>query len=245
MSGRGRIPDGLRPGTALPSNPRARELFVQWGDLGPSEAVAPWGQLRPRRQRPSPSGSNVSVAALCDPTADVPFASLSDLTRCLRPVFTAVVRTDPMGSVVVGAASLIAAAGYITPRAGDSHPALLARHVLGMLKLTRSSFPVCLRMNSFPELLGGGGDSRPVRRRDPCRARPVAEQRCPRAIAAKAPTLNALLRSLPQPASPASVYEAYRQLVVLYFQTDRRSMDLLLSDLMFSCSRANPPTSTR
>ena len=39
------------------------------------------------------------------------------------------------------------------------------------------------------------------------------------------------LRSLPQPASPASVYEAYRQLVALYFQTDRCSIDLLLSDL--------------
>ena len=66
----------------------------------------------------------VTVGALCDPTADIPFASLSDITRCLGPVFTAAARVDPMGSVVVGAASLVAAAGYVTPRAGDSHPAL-------------------------------------------------------------------------------------------------------------------------
>ena len=91
----------------------------------------------------------MTVGALCDPTADIPFASLSDITRCLGPVFTAAARVDPRGSVVVGAASLVAAAGYITPRAGDSHPALLARHVLSMLKTTRSSFPACLGINSF------------------------------------------------------------------------------------------------
>ena len=58
-------------------------------------------------------------------------------------------RASGRGSVVVGAASLVAAAGHITPRAGDSHPALLARHVLSMLKTTRSSFPACLGINSF------------------------------------------------------------------------------------------------
>ena len=89
------------------------------------------------------------VSALCDPIADVPFAVLFDLTRCLGPVFTAVSRTDPMGTVVVGAASLIAAVGHLTPRAGDHHPALLARHVISMLKTTRSSFPACLMGNSF------------------------------------------------------------------------------------------------
>ena len=51
--------------------------------------------------------------------------------------------------VVVGAASLIAAVGHLTPRAGDHHPALLARHVISMLKTTRSSFPACLMINSF------------------------------------------------------------------------------------------------
>ena len=59
----------------------------------------------------------------------------------------------------------------------------------------------------------------------------VAEQRCPRAIAAKAPTLDSLLRALPRPTPPSVVYEAYRQLVSLYFPTDRRPMDLLLTDL--------------
>ena len=115
----------------------------------------------------------------------------------------------------MGAASLISAAGYITPRAGDSHPALIGRHVLDMLRITRSSFPACLRINSFQnysaevetraQYVGGTPG---VRDR-------IAEQRCLRAVAAKAPTLNALLRSLPRPAPPASVYEAYRQLVAL------------------------------
>ncbi|EOD36714.1 hypothetical protein EMIHUDRAFT_200881 [Emiliania huxleyi CCMP1516] len=59
----------------------------------------------------------------------------------------------------------------------------------------------------------------------------VAEQRCSRAIAAKAPTLDSLLRALPRPTPPSVVYEAYRQLVSLYFPTDRRPMDLLLTDL--------------
>ena len=82
----------------------------------------------------------------------------------------------------MGAASLIAAAGYITPRAGDNHPALLARHVLSMLRTTRLSFPACLMINSFQgysaevetraEYVGG---TTVVRDR-------IAEQRCPRAI---------------------------------------------------------------
>ena len=55
----------------------------------------------------------------------------------------------------MGAASLAAAAGYITPRAGDGHPALLARHVLSMLKSTRSSFPACLGINSFQNYSAG------------------------------------------------------------------------------------------
>ena len=172
-----------------------------------------------------------TVGALCDPTADVPFAALSDMTRCLGPVFTAAARVDPMGSAVVGAASLAAAAGHITPRASDGHPALLARHVVSMLKTTRSSFPACLRTNSFQnysaevetraEYVGGTTVARDR----------VAEQRCPRAIAAKAPTLDSLLRALPRPTPPSVVYEAYRQLVSLYFPTDRRPMDLLLTDL--------------
>ena len=84
-----------------------------------------------------------TVGALCDPTADVPFAALSDMTRCLGPVFTAAARVDPMGSAVVGAASLAAAAGHITPRASNGHPALLARHVLSMLKKSRQSVRDC------------------------------------------------------------------------------------------------------
>ena len=178
-------------------------------------------------------GQYVTVGALCDPTADVPFAALSDITRCLGPVFTAAARVDPRGSVVVGAASLAAAAGYITPRAGDGHPALLARHVLSMLKTTRSSFPACLRTNSFQNYSAEvetraeyvGGTTVGVARDR------VAEQRCSRAIAAKAQTLDSLLRALPRPTPPSVVYEAYRQLVSLYFPTDRRPMDLLLTDL--------------
>ena len=115
-------------------------------------------------------------------------------------------------AVCVGAASLAAAAGHITPRASDGHPALLARHVLSMLKTARSSFPTCLRINSFQnysaevetraEYVGGTTVARDR----------VAEQRCSRAIAAKAPTLDALLRALPRPtpAPPSVVYEAYR-----------------------------------
>ena len=203
------------------------ELFLQWGDLGHSEAIVPLGPVPSAEAKTVDFLQYVTVGALCDPTADVPFAALSDMTRCLGPVFTAAARVDPMGSVVVGAASLAAAAGYITPRAGDGHPALLARHVLSMLKTTRSSFPACLGINSFQnysaeietraEYVGGTAAARDR----------VAEQRCPRAIAAKAPTLNSLLRSLPRPTPPSVVYEAYRQLVALYFPTDRRSMDLL------------------
>ena len=117
------------------------ELFLQWGDLGHSEAIVPLGPAPSAEAKAVDFLQYATVGALCDPTADVPFAALSDMTRCLGPVFTAAARVDPMGSVVVGAASLAAAAGYITPRAGDGHPALLARHVLSMLKTTRSSFP--------------------------------------------------------------------------------------------------------
>ena len=118
-----------------------------------------------------------------------------------------------------------------------------------MLRITRSSFPACLRINSFQnysaevetraEYVGGTAVARDR----------VAEQRCSRAIAAKAPTLNSLLRSLPRPTPPSVVYEAYRQLVALYFPTDRRSMDTLwtysLPIWMVSCTRVCPPTSTR
>jgi len=207
------------------------ELYLQWGDLGQSEAIMPLGPAPSAEAKTVDFLQYTMVGALCDPTADVPFATLSDLTRCLGPVFTAVARTDPMGTVVVGAAALIAAVDHLTPRAGDRHPALLARHVISMLKTTRASFPTCLMNNSFQdysaevetraEYVGG---TTVVRDR-------IAEQRCPRAIAVKAPTLSTLLRSLPQPATPAAVYEAYRQLVSLYFPTDKRAMDLLLADL--------------
>ena len=125
------------------------ELLLQWGDLGYTEAIVPLGPGPSAEAKTVDFLQHTTVGALCDPTADIPFAALSDMTRCLGPVFTAAARVDPMGSVVVGAASLAAAAGYITPRAGDGHPALLARHVLSMLKTTRSSFPACLRVNSF------------------------------------------------------------------------------------------------
>ena len=182
---------------------------MQWGDLGHSEAIVPLGPVPSAEAKTVDFLQYMTVGALCDPTADVPFAALSDMTRCLGPVFTAAARVDPMGSVVVGAASLVAAAGYVTPRAGDSHPALLARHVLSMLKTTRSSFPARLGINSFQnysaeiearaEYVGGTAAARDR----------VAEQLCPRAIAAKAPTLNSLLRSLPRPTPPSAVYEAY------------------------------------
>ena len=207
------------------------ELFLQWGDLGHSDAIVPLGPAPSAEAKAVDFLQYATVGALCDPTADVPFAALSDMTRCLGPVFTAAARVDPMGSTVVGAASLATAAGHITPRASDGHPALLARHVLSMLKTTRSSFPTCLRINSFQnysaevetraEYVGGTTVARDR----------VAEQRCSRAIAAKAPTLDALLRALPRPTPPSVVYEAYRQLVSLYFPTDRRPMDLLLTDL--------------
>jgi len=100
------------------------ELFMQWGDLGHSEAIVPLGPVPSAEAKTVDFLQYMTVGALCDPTADVPFASLSDMTRCLGPVFTAAARVDPMGSVAVGAASLVAAAGYVTPRAGDSHPAL-------------------------------------------------------------------------------------------------------------------------
>ena len=207
------------------------ELYLQWGDLGYSEAITPLGPAPSAEAKAVDFLQYATVGALCDPTADVPFAALSDMTRCLGPVFTAAARVDPMGSAVVGAASLAAAAGHITPRASDGHPALLSRHVLSMLKTTRSSFPACLRTNSFQnysaevetraEYVGGTAVARDR----------VAEQRCSRAIAAKAPTLDSLLRALPRPTPPSVVYEAYRQLVSLYFPTDRRPMDLLLTDL--------------
>ncbi|EOD08967.1 hypothetical protein EMIHUDRAFT_216764 [Emiliania huxleyi CCMP1516] len=202
------------------------ELYLQWGDLGYSEAIVPLGPAPSAEAKAVDFLQYATVGALCDPTADVPFAALSDMTRCLGPVFTAAARVDPMGSAVVGAASLAAAAGHITPRASDGHPALLSRHVISMLKTTRSSFPACLRTNSFQnysaevetraEYVGGTAVARDR----------VAEQRCPRAIAAKAPTLDSLLRALPRPTPPSVVYEAYRQLVSLYFPTDRRPMDL-------------------
>ena len=125
------------------------ELYLQWGDLGHSEAIVPLGPAPSAEAKAVDFLQYATVGALCDPTADVPFAALSDMTRCLGPVFTAAARVDPMGSAVVGAASLAAAAGHITPRASDGHPALLSRHVLSMLKTTRSSFPACLRTNSF------------------------------------------------------------------------------------------------
>ncbi|EOD22662.1 hypothetical protein EMIHUDRAFT_116600 [Emiliania huxleyi CCMP1516] len=219
-------------GTALHSRQiPVPELYLQWGDLGYSEAIVPLGPVPSAEAKAVDFLQYATVGALCDPTADVPFAALSDMTRCLGPVFTAAARVDPMGSTVVGAASLAAAAGHITPRASDGHPALLARHVLSMLKATRSSFPACLRINSFQnysaevetraEYVGGTTVARDR----------VAEQRCSRAIAAKAPTLDSLLRALPRPTPPSVVYEAYRQLVSLYFPTDRRPMDLLLTDL--------------
>ena len=112
------------------------ELYLQWGDLGYSEAIVPLGPVPSAEAKTVDFLQYATVGALCDPTADVPFAALSDMTRCLGPVFTAAARVDPMGSAVVGAASLAAAAGHITPRASDGHPALLARHVLSMLKTT-------------------------------------------------------------------------------------------------------------
>ena len=113
------------------------ELLLQWGDLGYTEAIVPLGPVPSAEAKTVDFLQYMTVGALCDPTADVPFAALSDMTRCLGPVFTAAARVDPMGSaVVVGAASLAAAAGHITPRASDGHPALLSRHVLSMLKTT-------------------------------------------------------------------------------------------------------------
>ena len=157
------------------------ELYLQWGDLGHSEAITPLGPAPSAEAKAVDFLQYATVGALCDPTADVPFAALSDMTRCLGPVFTAAARVDPMGSAVVGAASLAAAAGHITPRASDGHPALLSRHVLSMLKTTRSSFPACLRTNSFQnysaevetraEYVGGTTVARDR----------VAEQRCSRA----------------------------------------------------------------
>ena len=166
------------------------ELYVQWGDLAPTEAIVPLGQPPSVEEKVVDFLQFMTVGSLCDSTADVPCASLSDMARCLGPVFTAAARIDPSGSVVMGAASLVAAANHITSRAGDCHPALLARHVRNMLTAIRSSFPICLRINSLQdysaeiearaEYVGG---NTVVRGR-------VAELRCPRAIAVKAPTLN-------------------------------------------------------
>ena len=96
------------------------ELFLQWGALGHPEAIVPLGPVPAAGAKTVDSLQYVIVGALCDPVADVPLAALFDLTRCLGPIFTAVARTDPRGTIVVGAASLIAAAGYITPRADNS-----------------------------------------------------------------------------------------------------------------------------
>ena len=114
------------------------ELFWQWGALRHPEAIVPLGPVPAAGAKTVDSLQYVMVGALCDPVANVPLAALFDLTRCLGPIFTAVARTDPRGTIVVGAASLIAAAGYITPRADNSHPTLPARHVLSMLRTTRS-----------------------------------------------------------------------------------------------------------
>ena len=107
-----------------------------------------------------------------------------------------------------------------------------------MLRITRSSFPACLRINSFQnysaevetraQYVGGTPG---VRDR-------IAEHRCPRAVAAMAPTLNALLRALPRPAPPASVYEAYRQLVARPFRRTGAPWTCSSPIWMFSCSRA-------
>ena len=73
------------------------ELYLQWGDLGQSEAIMPMGPAPSAEAKAVEFLQSVMVGALCDPTADVPFAALSDLTRCLGPVFTAVARTDSQG----------------------------------------------------------------------------------------------------------------------------------------------------
>ena len=85
------------------------ELLLQWGDLGHSEAIVPLGPAPSAEAKTVDFLQYLTVGALCDPTADVPFAPLSDMARCLGPVYTAVARTDPRGAVVVGAASLISA----------------------------------------------------------------------------------------------------------------------------------------
>ena len=85
------------------------ELLLQWGDLGYSEAIVPLGPVPSAEAKTVDFLQYLTVGALCDPTADVPFAPLSDMARCLGPVYTAVARTDPRGAVVVGAASLISA----------------------------------------------------------------------------------------------------------------------------------------
>ena len=82
------------------------ELLLQWGDLGYTEAIVPLGPVPSAEAKTVDFLQYMTVGALCDPTADVPFAALSDMTRCLGPVFTAAARVDPRGSVVVGAASL-------------------------------------------------------------------------------------------------------------------------------------------
>ena len=79
------------------------ELHLQWGDLGHSEAIVPLGPAPSAEAKTVDFLQYATVGALCDPTADVPFAALSDMTRCLGPVFTAAARVDPMGSAVVGA----------------------------------------------------------------------------------------------------------------------------------------------
>jgi hypothetical protein len=64
------------------------ELFLQWGDLGHSEAIVPLGPVPSAEAKTVDFLQYLTVGALCDPTADVPFASLSDLARCLGPVYT-------------------------------------------------------------------------------------------------------------------------------------------------------------
>ncbi|EOD05959.1 hypothetical protein EMIHUDRAFT_219680 [Emiliania huxleyi CCMP1516] len=132
------------------------ELYLQWGDLGYSEAITPLGPAPSAEAKAVDFLQYATVGALCDPTADVPFAALSDMTRCLGPVFTAAARVDPMGSAVVGAASLAAAAG------GDRWPSpvgLMARN--NYQDFVELNVSTCGATDATAEVLTAVGNSQP------------------------------------------------------------------------------------
>ena len=53
------------------------ELFLQWGDLGHSEAIVPLGPVPSVEAKTVDFLQYMTIGALCDPTADIPAAALS------------------------------------------------------------------------------------------------------------------------------------------------------------------------